>query len=114
MTGPTHLLSRATLFRGWPDDGLERLTVLGHRRHFEPGEVLARQGKPNEWLHVITSGRVGLECEHPALEQPILLEEMGPGGVIGEDSLLDCRPPRRWCGRSRPSRRYGSPGWASP
>lgn len=68
-----------------------RNCILPHGRlfRFAPGEVLVKQSEPNEWLHVILDGRVGLECLHGGMERSSFLEQIGPGELVGEYGLVD-------------------------
>jgi CRP-like cAMP-binding protein len=79
------------------DDGLlhklphavaSRLESRGRQRHFDPGEVLFRQGEPNHHLHAIVRGRVKVERVYPNLLPTMVLAEVGPGEVAGEEGLL--------------------------
>ena len=65
-----------------------RLESRGRQRHFDPGEVLFRQGEPNQYLHAIVRGRVKVERVYPNLLPTMLLAEVGPGEVAGEEGLL--------------------------
>ena len=79
------------------DDGLlqtlhrtvaSRLGSHGRPRHFDTGEVLFRQGEPNQYLHAIVRGRVKVERVYPNLLSTMVLAEVGPGEVAGEEGLL--------------------------
>lgn len=51
-----------------------------------------RQGDRAATLYVIVSGRVRVERGHPALAEPVVLAELGPGQVAGETGVLDGEP----------------------
>jgi len=55
--------------------------------HLEPGDVLIRQDEPATELYLILRGRVGVQVVRRDRE-PMLVEEIGPGGVTGEMALL--------------------------
>ncbi len=55
--------------------------------HLEPGDVLVRQDEPATDLYLILRGRVGVHVARRDRE-PMLVEEIGPGGVTGEMALL--------------------------
>ncbi len=79
----------AALFDGLPSGFLQRLALYGHVVRFAPGEVLVEDGQPNEWLHIITAGRVNIECMDPVTGQLTRLDELGPGDIVGECGILD-------------------------
>ena len=80
-------------FDGLPAKLLQRLTDYGRTFRFDPGETLVEEGVANEWLHVITEGRVDLECADPISGWPIRLLILGPGDVVGERGLVDTETP---------------------
>ena len=53
---------------------------------------MMQQGEVSDCMHIILSGRVLIERVHPALPQPILLANIGPGDIVGEMGLLDGEP----------------------
>lgn len=53
---------------------------------FEKGEVVFREGDPGEAMYVVVEGTVELTIKGKPLEQ------VGPGGVIGEMALIDRQP----------------------
>jgi CRP/FNR family transcriptional regulator, cyclic AMP receptor protein len=76
------------LLRRLPPAVVARLESRGRQRHFAVGEVLLRQDEPNQYLHAIVSGHVRVERVYPNLLPTMLLAEMGPGEVVGEEGLL--------------------------
>lgn len=85
----TAIFPSATIFDGLPRELLARLAQYGRAIRFEPGEAVVVEGRPNAWLHIVTSGRVRLErtAAEPALT--IELAELGPGEVVGHHGILD-------------------------
>jgi CRP-like cAMP-binding protein len=71
-----------------PHTVASRLESRGRQRHFDPGEVLFSQGEPNHYLHAIVRGRVKVERVYPNLLPTMVLAEVGPGEVAGEEGLL--------------------------
>lgn len=63
---------------------------------FRPGEYLMREGDPEDQLYLIRHGTVTIEMPGPSGD-PICLETIGSGDVLGVSSLadvaahLDCR-----------------------
>jgi CRP-like cAMP-binding protein len=86
------VLGRATLFRGIPLNGLSHLAEQGREQTFPAGAILMQQGESSHNMYVIVSGKVSVERSHPALIDPIILAELGPGDVVGEMGLLDDEP----------------------
>jgi CRP-like cAMP-binding protein len=76
------------LLQRLPQTVASRLESRGRQRHFDTGEVLFRQGEPNRYLHAIVRGRVKVERVYPNLFPTLLLAEVGPGEVVGEEGLL--------------------------
>ncbi len=72
---------------------LHRLTDYGRTFRFDPGEALIEEDIHNEWLHLITEGRVDQECTDPISGQPIRLLMLGPGDIVGERGIIDTDPP---------------------
>jgi CRP-like cAMP-binding protein len=67
------------------------------RQHFEPGDVVFREGDLGDNVYVIQSG----ECE--ILRGGALLTTLTAGEYFGEMALLSDRPGTRPCGRGRQS-----------
>ena len=86
------ILKDAPLFQGIPLDGLSALAQQGRTRRFVAGQVLIRQGEPSDVMYVIAQGRVRVERSHPALTEPVALNELGAGETVGEMGLLDGGP----------------------
>ena len=91
MTAPETLFG-AALFKGLPDGTLSALAIRGRTRYFPADAVLMEQGEVSNCMHIIVSGRVLIERSHPALPQPVLLANIGPGEVVGEMGLFDGQP----------------------
>jgi len=77
-------------------EGLHRrhLTHLGrllHRRSYESGEVVFRQGDVGSGMYIVQSGRVRIVAEDPARGE-IQLSLLEPGQCFGEMALFDHGP----------------------
>lgn len=83
------VLSDVDIFHSVPPAALAVLAGQGHRRTFSAGHKLIRQGDAAAALHVILAGRVCIDRPHPSLKEPLILEELGPGEVVGEAGVLD-------------------------
>ena len=83
------ILSRIELFAALPLEGLAALAEQGRRRSFRAVSLIMRQGDVCQFMHVIVKGRVRVQRWHPSLTAPMVLEELGPGEVVGELGVLD-------------------------
>ena len=84
-------LANTELFHDLSEDHLERLERVAHRRHFEPGEVIVREGQGGIAFFVVTTGRVSIS-RADAEGQQRELRTAGPGDVFGEMALFSDRP----------------------
>jgi NADH dehydrogenase len=57
------------------------------RQHFEPGEVIFREGDHGDWLYIITAGEVDFVRAVPGHGEAHL-RTLGPGDCFGEIALL--------------------------
>jgi len=84
-------LKKAVLFQGLPGSLLEALAEKVIKAHLEPGQALFHKGDAGDALYVIDNGRVRIVSENANGEQ-LVLNECGPGEVIGDMSLIDQEP----------------------
>ena len=84
-------LQKLSLLKDTPEQTLVKLTHQARLRDLSKGEVLVRQGEPSESLFIIRTGWVKIVAEGSGGEE-VVLNQCGPGQVIGEMSLLDQRP----------------------
>ena len=65
-------------------DGELRALLVGcaANERFEPGEMLAREGRPADKFYLVRSGHVAVEAALPG-RQPIILETVGENEVLG-------------------------------
>ena len=68
------------------------LTHYATRRRFSAGTLLARQGEVSDRLYIIVAGQVRVERSHPAIIGPVVLDDLGPGEVVGELRGRDAGP----------------------
>jgi CRP/FNR family transcriptional regulator, cyclic AMP receptor protein len=85
-------LATAGVLRDICTQDLRRLTLLGRRRLFAPGDVLMRQDESSDCLHVLIRGRVRVERMEPQSAAPLLVAELGPCETVGEMGLLNDAP----------------------
>ena len=68
------------------------MTEIGLFKHakdtvaLEPGDVLFREGDQGEEMFAVVEGRIDLSRNGHAVE------EVGPGGIVGELALIDASP----------------------
>ena len=68
----------------------ERTPGIG-RTHFEPGEIIFRQGDRGDRLYIVVDGEVDIVREEPEGE-PAILAHLGPGECFGEMALVSDNP----------------------
>lgn len=68
----------------------ELADVLDHLR-LAAGEILLRQGDAGDELYVVLTGCIAITIDRPGATSA-LVDEIGPGGVVGEMALLTGQP----------------------
>ncbi|MBI2014693.1 MAG: cyclic nucleotide-binding domain-containing protein, partial [Candidatus Rokubacteria bacterium] len=61
------------------------------REHFEPGEVIFREGDRGDWLYVVLDGEVEVVRGVPG-QGEVPLRKLGAGECFGEIALISDRP----------------------
>ncbi len=84
-------LQKLSLLKGTPEDVLINVAGQITARDLAKGDILVRQGEPSESLFIIRKGWVKIVAEGTGDEE-VVLNQCGPGQVIGEMSLLDQKP----------------------
>ena len=85
-------LDGVALFGPIAADARRALADRGRIRDFAPGQALMRQGEASETMHVILSGRVGVERAGAQGAEPLFLAELGANEVVGEVGIFDGGP----------------------
>jgi CRP/FNR family transcriptional regulator, cyclic AMP receptor protein len=85
------VLQRNYLFRGLPEEALERVASLSTRRSYDKGAVIFSQGDPPDALYGVASGRVRISASGAA-GQEVFLNIMEPGDTFGEIAVMDGLP----------------------
>ena len=57
------------------------------REHFEPNEVIFREGDRGDWLYVVVEGEVAISRDVPG-QGEVTLRTLGPGECFGEIALV--------------------------
>jgi CRP-like cAMP-binding protein len=84
-------IAGAELFRGLTRAQLDRLEKVAHRRHYEPGAVIVKEGEGGIAFFIIINGKT-LVTRAGRDSQEHELRTIGPGGVFGEMALFTDRP----------------------
>ncbi len=86
------LLATAPLFRELDRDALRALAMRAREQTVPPGTVVLAAGEPPEWLSLLRSGRAELSVPGDG-QGAVRLQELHPGAVVGELSMLTGRAP---------------------
>lgn len=84
------LLGTAPLFRELDREALRALATRAQERRVPAGTVVLAAGEPPEWISLLRSGRAELSVPGAA-GTPVSLQELHPGAVVGELSMLTGR-----------------------
>jgi CRP-like cAMP-binding protein len=86
--GLAHYLRHMRLFRGIPDEILEKVANQIKVLELQKNDVLVKAGDISNSMYIIRTGWVKITTEgHTG--QEVMLNQCGPGQVIGEMSLID-------------------------
>src|SRR5258708_33526611 len=80
-------LQQGPLFAELTADELHDLVAVMQPIELAPGQLLWRQGQAADALHLISGGRIRIYLRQPGRTHGHL-NQLGPGGVIGELPLL--------------------------
>jgi CRP-like cAMP-binding protein len=72
------------------DDEQARLLAAMETAEAREGELVLHKGSPSRSLLLVEDGE--LEVLDDALGEPVIVDRIGPGGVVGEVGFLDGRP----------------------
>ncbi|MBN1992291.1 MAG: cyclic nucleotide-binding domain-containing protein [Anaerolineae bacterium] len=84
-------LKRQPFFRHTPEPVLAHIATRIKERSLAKGDILLHEGDPSESLFIIRTGWVKVVAAGAAGEE-VVLNQHGPGQVIGEMSLIDQKP----------------------
>lgn len=84
-------LNRLQLFQNMPPPLLDYIVEKMETHTLEKGEVLVRQGALSDSLFIIRTGWVKI-VDIGANDEEVILNQVGPGQVIGEMALIDETP----------------------
>jgi len=84
-------LQKLSLLKDIPEAVLDQMASQAKLLDLPKGQVLVRQGDTSDSLFIIRKGWVKIVAEGTGGEE-VVLNQCGPGQVIGEMSLLDQKP----------------------
>jgi CRP/FNR family transcriptional regulator len=82
------LLERVPVFSTLVEADLERISQLAVPRHFEPGQVVFREGDASDTCYIVRDGLTRAIREH-ADGRVITLATFGPGEIFGELAMFE-------------------------
>jgi CRP-like cAMP-binding protein len=85
-------IAQCPVFEGVPAHRARAILASAEHKHVSPGEILIDEGEPNEYLHLVVSGR--LRVMLPANEsrfRAVHIAELEVGAITGEYSAFDHR-----------------------
>lgn len=84
-------IKKLDLFKGAPDEILAKIAEQTTMLDLEKNEIIARAGEASNSLFVIRRGWVKITTESVNGEE-VVLNQVGPGQIVGEMSLIDQQP----------------------
>jgi CRP-like cAMP-binding protein len=86
------VLAASPLFGVLPEADRKRLADALQLVHVAPGDVIVREGDRDRSLYVVKRGCFVVTASVPGGREPAALDELGPGSLFGEVSLLGDTP----------------------
>ncbi|MDR3389112.1 MAG: Crp/Fnr family transcriptional regulator [Rudaea sp.] len=71
---------------GLPPSDIEKLAALAFEVHFQPEQIIFREGDPSSFFYLILSGHIALEVQTPG--RVLRIQTIGAGEELGWSSLL--------------------------
>jgi CRP-like cAMP-binding protein len=90
-----HFLKQSELFAGLPEEKIEQIIAIGHKKTFNAGETIIAEGDPSNDMYVVQEGMVEVLVESgtiPDIPGPPELTpvvQLGQGQLFGEMALVD-------------------------
>lgn len=91
MDAASAALKRNFLFRGLPEELIDRIAAIAVRRNFAKGSTVFEQGDAGDALYGVISGRVRISASG-AEGREVFLNIMEPGDTFGEIAVIDGLP----------------------
>jgi CRP-like cAMP-binding protein len=92
MNSLIETITKHPFFRDMKTEHVRILTECAKEVTFKPGDVLFREREPADRFFLIESGCIALQAHDPA-DGTVLIQELGPGEVLGWSWLF---PPFAW------------------
>ena len=86
-------LSKHPFFKGLDKDHLQLIVGCASNVRFDSGEFILREGEEANQFYIIRHGKVALEAVSLSGREPIIIQVIGEGDVLGWSWLF---PPHRW------------------
>ncbi len=86
------VLSKNQLFKGLDKRYLQLIVDCASDVHFNSGDIIFREGEEANQFHIIREGRVALEVMLASGREPIIIQVIGEGDILGWSWLF---PPYR-------------------
>jgi CRP-like cAMP-binding protein len=87
------ILSKHQLFKGLDKRCLQLIVDCASSVHFNSGDIIFHEGEEANQFYIIQQGRVVLEVVLVSGREPIIIQVIGEGGILGWSWLF---PPYRW------------------
>lgn len=86
-----------SLFGGLTEVELDEIRTHFKEEHYKTGDIILREGEPNNRLFFIISGSVSIvrqrfSSSNPAEEETVVLSNFVEGDTFGEMELIDIQP----------------------
>ena len=91
MHDKIELLSKHFLFQSLDGEAIEEIAKLFKERHAKRGQSLFMKGDKCHEMMLVVEGTVHILANSPDGKE-VILNAIGPGGIIGELALLDGKP----------------------
>jgi CRP-like cAMP-binding protein len=87
------ILAKHPFFKGLDQRYLQLIIGCASDVHFDAGEFIFREGEEANQFYIIRQGKVALETVVISEREPIIIQVIGEGDVLGWSWLF---PPHRW------------------
>ena len=90
-----HFLRQSELFVGLPDEKIQEIIAIGHKKTFNSGETIIEEGDPSSDMYVVQEGMVevlvksGTVPDIPGPPELTPVVQLGQGQLFGEIALVD-------------------------
>lgn len=86
-------LAENPIFKGLDKDYLKLIVKRASDIHFNPGDLILREGEEANQFYILLLGKVALEVAFEPEREPVTIRTLGEGDVLGWSWLF---PPYRW------------------